>query len=95
MIQPRRQLVNYRRHAAYENVAIVPDHIKRGQYDISGVVTTGFLRQGLDAVTAGLTLPWSSGVVEGHVDRVKPCKRGMYGRASFGLLRTRILGNGP
>ncbi|MET9765608.1 ISL3 family transposase [Streptomyces sp. NPDC006372] len=51
----------------------------------------GFLRQDLDAVTAGLTLPWSSGVVEGHVNRVKTLKRAMYGRASFGLLRTRIL----
>ncbi|MFG2424824.1 transposase [Streptomyces sp. NPDC048448] len=50
-----------------------------------------FLRQDLDAVTAGLTLPWSSGVVEGHVNRVKTLKRAMYGRASFDLLRTRIL----
>ncbi|MEV6175333.1 hypothetical protein AB0L99_45015 [Streptomyces sp. NPDC051954] len=31
----------------------------------------GFLRQYLDAVTAGLALPWSSGVVEGHVNGVK------------------------
>nr|WP_240509411.1 ISL3 family transposase [Streptomyces agglomeratus] len=51
----------------------------------------GFLRQDIDAVTAGLTLPWSSGVVEGHVNRVKTLKRAMYGRASFELLRTRIL----
>lgn len=51
----------------------------------------GFLRQDLDAVTAGLTLHWSSGVVEGHVNRVKTLKRAMYGRASFTLLRTRIL----
>ncbi|MER6418219.1 ISL3 family transposase [Streptomyces sp. NPDC001137] len=51
----------------------------------------GFLRQDLDAVTAGLTLVWSSGVVEGHVNRVKTLKRAMYGRASFELLRTRIL----
>ncbi|MEU5047841.1 transposase [Streptomyces griseorubiginosus] len=51
----------------------------------------GFLRQDLDAVTAGLTLPWSSGVVEGHVNRVKTLKRAMYGRASFELLRARIL----
>ncbi|MGD3112119.1 ISL3 family transposase [Streptomyces sp. YGL11-2] len=51
----------------------------------------GFLRQDLDAVTAGLTLPWSSGVVEGNVNRVKTLKRAMYGRASFQLLRTRIL----
>ncbi|MFF3460129.1 transposase [Streptomyces sp. NPDC002730] len=51
----------------------------------------GSLRQDFDAVTAGLTLPWSSGVVEGHVNRVKTIKRVMYGRASFALLRTRIL----
>ncbi|WP_405531063.1 transposase [Streptomyces canus] len=51
----------------------------------------GFLRQDLDAVTAGLTLSWSSGVVEGHVNRVKTLKRAMYGRASFRLLRIRIL----
>ncbi|MDQ1032673.1 transposase [Streptomyces umbrinus] len=45
----------------------------------------------LDAVTAGLSLPWSSGIVEGHVNRIKTIKRAMYGRASFRLLRTRIL----
>lgn len=50
-----------------------------------------FLRQDFDAVTAGLTLPYSSGVVEGHVCRVKLLKRSMYGRASFALLRARIL----
>ncbi|MFH9188693.1 ISL3 family transposase [Streptomyces sp. NPDC017673] len=50
----------------------------------------GLLRQDLDAVTAGLTLPWSSGAVEGHVNRVETLKRAMYGRASFALLRTRI-----
>ncbi|WP_406841932.1 hypothetical protein ACICHK_43270 (plasmid) [Streptomyces sp. AHU1] len=30
-----------------------------------------FLRQDLDAVTAGLSLPWSSEVVEGHANRSK------------------------
>ncbi|MER5226410.1 transposase [Streptomyces flaveus] len=50
-----------------------------------------FLRQDFDAVTAGLTLSYSSGVVEGHVCRVKLLKRSMYGRASFTLLRARIL----
>ncbi|MFE9574058.1 transposase, partial [Streptomyces sp. NPDC006692] len=45
----------------------------------------------LDAVTASLTLPWSSGIVEGHVNRIKTIKRSMCGRASFRLLRTRIL----
>ena len=49
------------------------------------------LRRDLDAVTAGLTLPWSSGPVEGHVNRIKTIKRQMFGRAKPGLLRKRIL----
>ncbi|MEU2113936.1 transposase [Streptomyces sp. NPDC019507] len=49
------------------------------------------LERDLAAVTAGLTLPWSSGVVEGHVNRIKMIKRQMYGRAGFGILRKRVL----
>ncbi|MEV4417842.1 ISL3 family transposase [Catellatospora sp. NPDC049609] len=49
------------------------------------------LQRDLDAVTAGLTLPWSSGPVEGHVNRIKMIKRQMYGRAGFDLLRKRVL----
>ena len=49
------------------------------------------LRRDQDAVTAGLTLPWSSGPVEGHVNRIKMLKRQMYGRANPDLLRRRIL----
>ncbi|MFD6274453.1 transposase [Streptomyces sp. NPDC060209] len=44
-----------------------------------------------DAVIAGLTLPWSSGVVEGHVNRIKMLKRQMFGRVGFALLRKRVL----
>lgn len=44
-----------------------------------------------DAVIAGLTLPWSSGVVEGHVNRIKMLKRQMFGRAGFQILRKRVL----
>jgi transposase len=33
------------------------------------------LRRGLDAVRAGLTLPWSTGPVEGAVHRLKLVKR--------------------
>ncbi|MGC0422720.1 transposase [Embleya sp. AB8] len=51
----------------------------------------GNLSKDLDAVTAGLTLPYSSGMVEGHVNRVKFLKRQGYGRANFDLLRRRIL----
>ena len=43
------------------------------------------------AVTAGLTLPYSSGPVEGNVNRIKMIKRQMYGRAGFSLLRKRVL----
>jgi transposase len=45
----------------------------------------------LDAVTAGLSLPFSSGPVEGNVNRIKMLKRQMYGRAGFDLLRKRVL----
>jgi transposase len=45
----------------------------------------------LAAVTAGLSLPFSSGPVEGNVNRIKMIKRQMYGRAGFDLLRKRIL----
>ena len=45
----------------------------------------------LAAVTAGLSLPFSSGSVEGNVNRIKMIKRQMYGRAGFDLLRKRIL----
>jgi hypothetical protein len=43
------------------------------------------------AVTAGLTVPYSSGAVEGHVNRIKMIKRQMYGRARPDLLRKRVL----
>lgn len=49
------------------------------------------LERDRDAVLAGLTLPWSSGPVEGHVNRIKILKRQMYGRASLPLLRKRVL----
>jgi transposase len=49
------------------------------------------LRKDWAAVTAGLTLPYSSGVVEGHVNRIKMIKRQMYGRANPDLLRKRVL----
>jgi transposase len=49
------------------------------------------LKHDHDAVLNGLTKPWSSGVVEGNVNRIKMLKRQMYGRASFPLLRKRAL----
>ncbi len=49
------------------------------------------LRKDLPAVRAGLTERWSNGPVEGFINKLKLVKRQMYGRASFGLLRRRVL----
>ena len=49
------------------------------------------IRHDKEAVTNGLTLPHSSGKVEGTVNKIKTVKRQMYGRAGFPLLRKRII----
>lgn len=49
------------------------------------------LRDDYEAVKAGLTLPWSTGPVEGQINRLKMLKRQMYGRANIDLLRQRVL----
>ena len=49
------------------------------------------LLQDHDAVTHALTLPHSSGIVEGHVNRIKMLKHQMYSRANLDLLRARVL----
>jgi transposase len=43
------------------------------------------------AVAAALRLPWSTGPVEGRINKLKLVKRQMYGRANFDLLRQRVL----
>ncbi|MFD7334898.1 transposase [Streptomyces violascens] len=49
------------------------------------------LEADFSAVQAGLSTSWSSGAVEGHVNRVKMLKRQHFGCAGFDLLRRRIL----
>jgi transposase len=49
------------------------------------------LRRDLDAIRNGLTLPHSSGPVEGNINRLKMIKRQMFGRAGLELLRKRVL----
>ena len=44
-----------------------------------------------DAVRAGLTYCWNQGPVEGTVNKIKTHKRLLYGRASFPLLRKKML----
>ena len=61
----------------------------------SGLVDLQSFAHGVEkdkgAVAAGLSETWSNGQVEGQVNRLKLKKREMYGRASFDLLRRRVL----
>ena len=50
------------------------------------------LRDDYEAVKAGVTLPWSTGPVEGHINRLKMLKRQMFGRARLDLLSRRFVG---
>jgi transposase len=49
------------------------------------------LQRDKEEVLAGLTLVYSNGQVEGFVNKLKLIKRMGYGRASFPLLRQRVL----
>lgn len=63
----------------------------------SGIPTFIGLTNGIQAdpaaVKAAFVLPWSSGQLEGQVNRVKLIKRQGYGSAKFDLLRPRVLLN--
>jgi len=50
------------------------------------------LYEDYEAVKAGVTLPWNSGPVEGHINRLKMLKRQMFGRARLDLLSRRFVG---
>jgi hypothetical protein len=65
--------------------AVQASHLEAFQTFVTGV------QRDKDAVLAGLTLPWSNGPLEGHVNRLKLIKRSMYGRAEFDLLKRRVL----
>ena len=49
------------------------------------------LEADLSAVRAAFHSQWSSGQVEGQINRLKYLKRQMYGRAKLDLLRIRVL----
>jgi transposase len=67
----------------------------RTEAPMSGMAALARLAQGLQedraALTAGLTLPWSHGPVEGQGNRRKRRKRQGYGRADVGLWRQRLM----
>ena len=53
------------------------------------------LQKDISAVAAAVETSWSSGQVEGQINRLKTIKRQMYGRAGFELLRARVLPYSP
>ena len=65
--------------------AVQASHLEALQPFVTGV------QKDEGAVFAGLTLPWSNGLLEGNVNRLKLIKRSMYGRAEFDLLKRRVL----
>ncbi|MFF3505556.1 hypothetical protein [Streptomyces sp. NPDC003247] len=54
------------------------DAVRQGDLPSRHTLAAGIDRD-RDAVIAGLTLPWNSGVVEGHANRIKVHKRRMFG----------------
>lgn len=50
-----------------------------------------FLQDEYGLIRAALEHPWSNGQTEGQIGRLKFIKRQMYGRASFALLRQKVL----
>jgi transposase len=59
---------------------------------ISEIATfaNGLLRD-YQSIENAISLSWSNGPVEGNVNKLKTIKRQMYGRASFELLRKRLV----
>jgi len=68
------------------------DFVKRSKHKLIGLKTFARgLSRDIDAVENGIKMRWSNGAVEGHVNRIKSIKRQMYGRASFDLLRQKVI----
>ena len=68
------------------------DFILRSKHKLPGLKTFARgLSRDINAVENGIKMHWSNGAVEGHVNRIKSIKRQMYGRASFNLLRKKVI----
>ena len=69
------------------------DRIRKAKHcEFGAVVRFAYgLQKDISAVTAAVELKWSTGQVEGQINRLKMIKRQMYGRAGFSLLKARVL----
>ena len=59
--------------------------------NLAGVEVDRGTSTNFQAVYQAFVSQWSNGQVEGQVNRLKNIKRQMYGRASFDLLRKRVI----
>jgi transposase len=86
-------LQGFRRVIEERHVADLDDWL--GKAKSSNLPTFVALANGIDAdraaVNAALTMAWSNGPTEGHINRLKLIKRQGYGRAKLDLLRARVL----
>jgi transposase len=87
LLQAFLKLVRERKHQ--ELRSWMEQAIRSGIPELKSFVTG--IERDYDAVHAALRLPWSQGVTEGKVNKLKTLKRVMYGRAGFALLRQRLL----
>lgn len=81
------QLMRERDHAAL--APWLTRAVASGLPEFRGFTTV--LERDRAAVEAALTSEWSSGQTEGQITKLKLLKRQAYGRASFALLRKRVL----
>ena len=87
LLQAFLSMVRERKHQQLG--AWMEDAIRSGIPELGSFVAG--IERDYDAVHAALRLPWSQGVTEGKVNKLKTLKRVMYGRAGFALLRQRLL----
>jgi len=63
--------------------------VKSG-FQFVGAYAKTLLRD-VQAAELAISVPWSNGPLEGHINRLKTIKRQMYGRAGFELLKVRVM----
>lgn len=80
----------FRAMLATKDVTALMPWLAGGEHSELRALAAG-LRRDRDAVLAAVCFRWSNGQVEGQVNRLKLIKRTMYGRASYPLLRRRVL----
>jgi transposase len=91
LIQDFRQMIKQR---AQDNLVVWIE--KAMQSSIAPIVSFAKgLKEDFDEVYNALRYPYSNGLVEGHVNRLKMLKRMMFGRAQLDLLRQRVLYRWP